>query len=185
MILAQDNTRLCLDCGRPDPDLFFFEGQAQIQPATGGKTSQDMDIAQFLPRGSILHNTGGAGVLAAAVYTGRDSKLILNQGALKYKASNTEKTLNKIYVIQAVSVVAISIVLGALGFAFMRRNRDDMPYLFEDLSGVEERPIVLILTFWLLLVRYLPLDVVMLSETGKVVYSKFMEWDARMMTADR
>ena len=41
------------------------------------------------------------------------------------------------------------------------------------------------MTFWLLLVRYLPLDVVMLSETGKVIYSRFIEADAQMMTADR
>lgn len=50
---------------------------------------------------------------------------------------------------------------------------------------MEERPVILILTFWLLLVRYLPLDVVMLSETGKIIYSKFMEADARMMSIDK
>lgn len=59
-----------------------------------------------------------------------------------------------------------------------------MPHIFENLSTIEESPIILILTFWLLLVRYLPLDVVMLSETGKIIYSKFMEFDARMMTID-
>ena len=56
-------------------------------------------MKQFLPRGSILRNSGGAGVLALTLYTGGDSKLILNQGSLKYKASNTDKTLNKIYII--------------------------------------------------------------------------------------
>ena len=137
-----------------------------------------------MPKGSILHNTAGAGVLAAAIYTGRDSKLTLNQGALKYKASNTEKTLNRIYVIQAVSVVLLSVLLGMLGYFFMEENREKMQHIFYDLSSIEERPVILILTFWLLLVRYLPLDVVMLSETGKVIYSKFMELDARMMTVD-
>ena len=60
-----------------------------------------------------------------------------------------------------------------------------MPHLFEKMDWVEERPMILILTFWLLLVRYLPLDVILLSETGKMVYSKFMEADARMMQLDR
>jgi len=110
--------------------------------------------------------------------------LILNQGTLKYKASNTERTLNKIYIIQAISVVIFSLLLGFLGNAFMRRNRDTMTYLFEKLGEMEERPLNLILTFWLLLVRFLPLDVVMLSETGKIFYSKFMEIDARMMSVD-
>jgi len=60
-----------------------------------------------------------------------------------------------------------------------------MPHIFENLSSIEENPIIFIMTFWLLLVRYLPLDVVMLSETGKVIYSRFIEADAQMMTADR
>ena len=60
-----------------------------------------------------------------------------------------------------------------------------MPHIFESLSSIEERPFILILTFWVLLVRFVPLDVVMLRETGEIVYSKFIEWDARMMTADR
>ena len=81
--------------------------------------------------------------------------------------------------------MVISIVLGLLGHAFMRENREKMPHIFEQLTEIEERPIVLILTFWLLLVRYLPLDVILLSETGKMLYSKFMEVDARMMTVDR
>ena len=60
-----------------------------------------------------------------------------------------------------------------------------MPHIFESLTSIEERPFILILTFWVLLVRFVPLDVVMLRETGEIIYSKFMEVDARMMKADR
>ena len=60
-----------------------------------------------------------------------------------------------------------------------------MGYLFDQLNSTEERPIITIMTFWLLLVRFLPLDVILLSETSKMIYSKFMEVDARMMTIDK
>ena len=60
-----------------------------------------------------------------------------------------------------------------------------MTYIFEKMGPIEERPIMPILTFWLLLVRYLPLDVLMQSEMGKIVYSKFIEADALMMTVDK
>jgi hypothetical protein len=50
-------------------------------------------LENFLPRGAILRNSG-IGILALAIYTGPDTKLILNQGKLKYKKSNVEKTLN-------------------------------------------------------------------------------------------
>ena len=49
-----------------------------------------------------------------------------------------------------------------------------MPHIYENLSSIEERPFILILTFWVLLVRYVPLDVVMLRETGEIIYSKFI-----------
>lgn len=121
-----------------------------------------------------------------AVYIGSDTKLILNQGKkLEYKKSNSEKTLNRIFMIQAISVVIISVVMGLLGYGFMNENEEKMPHIFEKLSFIERRPIVSIMTFWLLLVRFLPLDVILLSETGKMVYSKIMEVDARMMTVDK
>lgn len=93
--------------------------------------------------------------------------------------------MNKIYVIQAISVVVIALIMGMMGWWFVRQNKDSATYIFENLDWLEERPIVLILTFWILLVRFLPLDVVLLSETGKMIYSKIIESDARMMTIDK
>ena len=66
----------------------------------------------------------------------------------------------------------------------MDENKQKMVYVFDELDFPEDRVWMFILTFWLLLVRYLPLDVVLLSETGKIIYSKFMECDARMMKID-
>lgn len=133
----------------------------------------------------MLRNTGGMGILALCIYTGSDTKLVRNQGTLKYKSSNTERTLNKIYIIQSITVITLAIIFGLIGWGFLTRNKDKMPYLFEGIKEIEERPIVIILTFFLLFVRYLPLDVVMLSETGKMIYSNFMQWDARMMSVDK
>ena len=117
-------SRFSIKCAEPDADLFYFDGLAEIVGADDQRSHKNMNIGQFLPMGAILHNTGGAGILVAAVYTGRDSKLIMNQGALKYKASNTEKTLNRIYVIQAISVTVLAIILGLLGYRFLNANRD-------------------------------------------------------------
>ena len=83
-----------------------------------GKELKQLTIDNFLPRGSILRNTG-SGILALCIFTGPESKLVLNQGKLKYKKSNTEITLNKIFLIQALSVTVLSVVLGLLGYAFI------------------------------------------------------------------
>ena len=182
--LETANSSFVINCSKPNPDLFHFDGIAQITTKDGQELKQ-LSIDNFIPRGAILRNAGPAGILALCLYTGPDCKLILNQGKLTYKKSNLEVTLNRIYIIQALSVAVLSIFLGSLGYDFMEQNREKMLYVFEDLDFPEDRVWILILTFWLLLVRYLPLDVVLLSETGKIIYSKFMEYDARMMTVDK
>ena len=82
-------------------------------------------------------------------------------------------------------MVLLSVILGMMGWWFVKENKDSATYIFENIEWLEERPMILILTFWLLLVRFLPLDVVLLSETGKMIYSKIIEYDARMMTIDK
>lgn len=51
----------------------------------------------FLPRGATMQGTGAKGILALVLYTGNDTKLVLNQGKYKYKTSNTEINLNIIF----------------------------------------------------------------------------------------
>lgn len=89
------------------------------------------------------------------------------------------------YIIQAISVIIVATVLGALGYQFLQEYRDSKVYIFEGLKRSEERPLVIVLTFWLLLVRFLPLDAVLISETSKMIYSKFIEADAQLMSVDR
>ena len=49
-----------------------------------------------------MQGCGEKGVLALILYTGKDSKLVLNQGNYKYKTSNTEVNLNLIFLAQFV-----------------------------------------------------------------------------------
>jgi len=44
-----------------------------------------------------MQGTGAKGILALVLYTGSDTKLVLNQGNYKYKTSNTEINLNLIF----------------------------------------------------------------------------------------
>ena len=86
-------------CCEPNPDLFYFDGLAEINSASDNEViHKQLTLDNFLPRGSILRNTGGSGILVLTLYTGSDSKLILNQGKTKYKRSNADITLNKIFV---------------------------------------------------------------------------------------
>ena len=56
-----------------------------------------------------------------------------------------------------------------LGRRFVSANKDTMLYVFQDLQPIEERSLIFVLTYILLLVRYLPLDVIFLVETQKMI----------------
>jgi phospholipid-translocating ATPase len=60
----------------------------------GFSTKEDLDLNQFLHRGTTLKNSGR--VLAMVVYTGTDTKLIKNFGNYKFKRPQFENLLNVI-----------------------------------------------------------------------------------------
>ena len=86
-----------VSCEGPDPNLYHFDGTISIID----KNKQVLDVlklglSNFLPRGAIVCN---AEIYALVVYTGKDSKIILNQGHYSYKTSSLEKKLNKMFLI--------------------------------------------------------------------------------------
>lgn len=104
--LAQ--TPFSVDCSPPDANLYHFEGRLSINGARinliysaghnlrqhslpTGET-QSLGIKQLLLAGARLRNT--ATVTGIAVYTGKDSKAVLNEPKITYKFSSVESRLN-------------------------------------------------------------------------------------------
>jgi len=59
-------------------------------------------------------------MLAIVVYTGKDSKIILNQGHYSYKYSSIEKKLNKIFLAQIIQVLVLAIIFTMCGWGYVR-----------------------------------------------------------------
>jgi len=87
-----------ISCELPNPNLYHFEGSLQIVNRTPKKSDAfNLGLMNFIPRGALVMNCK---MLAIVVYTGVDSKIILNQGHYSYKYSSIEKKLNSIFLIQ-------------------------------------------------------------------------------------
>ena len=145
--------------------------------------SESLTLDNFLPRGATMQGTGD-GVLALVLYTGKDSKLVLNQGRYSYKTSNTEVNLNLIFLMQIVQIFFFSSIFAYSSSEFAKSHEEDSPYLFEGLESIGLYSFGTFLSYWLILVRYIPFDVILQTETGKIIYSKFIEWDLNMMHVD-
>ena len=64
------------------------------------------------------------------VYTGTDSKLIMNLGKYVYKMSNYEKTLNKIMIVNLLLAIVIALITAGIAVVFSDDKQSTHWYLF-------------------------------------------------------
>ena len=110
------------------------------------------------------------------VYTGTDSKLIMNLGKYVYKMSKYEKTLNRIMVINLLLAIFIAIITAGIAVAFTE-DKEDHQYLFEkyDKSG---KYFIILMRIYLIVNSFVPLDLLAMLEASKLLFSPIMERDA-------
>lgn len=92
--LADRRNHFRVDLDRPDTNLYKLNG-AVVLP---GEEKSPVDINMILLRGSVVRNTGW--VVGLVLYTGEDSKIVLNSGATPSKRSKVEREMNpQVYVL--------------------------------------------------------------------------------------
>jgi hypothetical protein len=62
----------------PHPNLAIFDGVLKVVDADRQYPFVDLSIKQFIPRGAYVRNSGTQYLMV--LYTGVDTKLIMNQG---------------------------------------------------------------------------------------------------------
>jgi len=149
----------------PNPNLYGFEGGIEIR-----KQQYGLNLNNFIPRGALVKTCT---MKALVVYTGKDSKIILNQGDYKYKYSSIEKGMNGIFLIQLFQVFLLCLIFTLCNWGFVKDNENSPQY---DISPDNSGGVVgfSFFSFFLMLMRLVPLDLIINTEVGKIVVSKFM-----------
>lgn len=96
-------------CGPPNEHLYQLDGTIKV-----GEKIQALSPKQLMLRGAELKNTKWAD--AAVAYTGKDTKIVLNSGAPRFKQSNIERMTNYmlLYLIGLEILECIIIFIGAI-----------------------------------------------------------------------
>ena len=68
---------------------------------------------------------------------------------------------------------------------FMSKHGAGTQYLFEGIDDDGLYSATLFLSYFVILTRWIPFDLIFQFETGKIIYSKFIEWDHRMVMLDK
>ncbi|KAJ1973052.1 hypothetical protein H4R35_004332, partial [Dimargaris xerosporica] len=143
-----------------------------------GEKVVPITIKNLLLRGCVIRNTDF--VIGIIVYTGPESKIMLNSGETPSKRSRIERVMNYQVVTNFVILLILSLLL-AMGATINWRHwvNDGAPWI----SDTESLGAVYVLTFWqtlILLQNIIPISLYVSIELVKTMQAYFMYQDLGM-----
>jgi len=116
------------------------------------------------------------------VYTGVESKLILNLGKYVFKMSSFEKILNRIMIMNLLLAIVIGLCTAAVYVTFTDANLEHF-YMYEnyDTSGMY---LIAFFRAYLIVNSFVPLDLLAMLEISKLMFTPIMQNDTEMMIVE-
>lgn len=166
-------------CDMPNPNLYSFDGTLELSyiKSTGQINYQPIavDNSNVLLKGSILKNTPL--VIAIVVYSGHNTKLMLNSKASRIKYSELEKLVSKVLFI----ILGFQFILctaAAIAYQiFFEANIEDNRYMPEEVYGYPADSVINYFTYLLLLNTMIPISLIITLEIVKIVQGLFISVD--------
>lgn len=95
---AKSDSPFQIQCDRPDTDMYRLNGNVTVN-----EKSSPVDISMTLLRGTVLRNTKW--VIGVVLFTGLDTKIILNSGGTPSKRSKVERQMDpQVYVVSCYEI---------------------------------------------------------------------------------
>eukprot|EP01062_Namystynia_karyoxenos_P061846 TRINITY_DN5451_c0_g2_i1.p1 TRINITY_DN5451_c0_g2~~TRINITY_DN5451_c0_g2_i1.p1 ORF type:complete len:1429 (+),score=548.54 TRINITY_DN5451_c0_g2_i1:155-4441(+) len=166
-----------LDCQRPNRDLYNFEGKL-TRNCGGQPVTSAVDVNAILLRGAKL---GGCSkvIVGCAIYTGRQSKLMMNQQKARHKASQLEAGTNtQIKFIFAMQLSLCTLCAVLLGITLM--GFGDHWYIGGSVDSVAFEAVKGVATFLILFNNLIPISLYVSMEMVKILQAKLMDSDLDM-----
>lgn len=164
-----------LKCEHPNNRLYTFEGSLKIK---GHPRATPIESMNVLLRGSTLRNTKW--VLGFVVYTGVNTKLMMNSKTPPHKRSNVERRVNKyLSMVFTILFLAASVsTLISVGFSLTHEVAS------EYFAGQEATFALLnFITFMILYNSLVPISLYVTMDLIRIFQAQFIQWDLRMYHA--
>lgn len=176
-----DNLQLNITCDDPNPMIYIFNGVVEKDEAQISLTAD-----QLLLRGSSLKNTKYA--IGLVVYTGHETKVMMNSSQSKAKFSKLEKGMNK----QIIQIFILQIVICltcALIYTIMWQSDKNDTESYLDLRSRHDNLVVqfiIIFLIWMLIfTNFVPISLIVTLETVKFLQGLFISQDAKMYDEEK
>nr|UJH94547.1 Dnf1 [Starmerella bombicola] len=171
-----------LESEPPMPNLYSYHGAVKWQtgPNSDEVKTEPVNINNVVLRGCTLRNTKW--MIGVVVFTGPDSKIMLNTGNTPTKRSFIQKHLNML-VIYNFALLFILCFIGGLVNGIMRRDKRSTFALFEFGAPASTTAANGVVTFWAALILYqslVPISLYISIEIVKTVQAFFIYSDVYM-----
>ncbi|OCH92242.1 phospholipid-translocating P-type ATPase [Obba rivulosa] len=164
-----------VECDRPDNNLYKISA-AVVNP-DGTKSS--VDSQQVLLRGTVLRNTRW--VIGVVLFTGEDTKIVLNSGGAPSKRSKVERQMNP-QVFVNLGILAVMAVVCAIADAILEQRYYPLgaPWLYNDNESSDNPHVNGLVTFAFALITFqniIPISLYISIEVVRTAQALFIYFD--------
>jgi len=168
-----------VEAEQPNRHLYEFAGNITL---TGKQTDPvPVSATQLLLRGSRLRNTSW--VYGLVVYTGHESKLLMNSTKAPLKRSTVDIVTNYQIIFLFVILVVLSLV-SAIGNLIMSNNDESHEFYIKADENPRSGFGWQFITFFILYNNLIPISLQVTLELVKVFQACYMNWDEAMHYVD-
>ncbi|CAK9302020.1 unnamed protein product, partial [Gordionus sp. m RMFG-2023] len=166
-----------IECEKPTRFLYDFTGSLRIEGAEPFPLNSD----QLLLRGSQLKNTKW--IIGVCVYTGHETKIMLNAMLPSLKRSSIDKIVNRQIIILFVILISLCLI-SALGNTIYNHKRLDKDWYLGFSQMVASNFGYIFLTFVILYNNLIPISLQVTVEVIRFFQAYFINVDADMYDKD-
>ena len=162
----------------PNPDLTKFDGNLFIN---NEKNMIKLDAKHIIYKGTMLANTKFA--IALVVYTGSQTKIVMNSQKCPPKESHLEKLVNILIIVIFCIQFFLCIICSILNSFWFKNNCDKTKNYLELKDWMKNKFFSAFISFWtflLLLNTMIPISLIVTIEIVKYSQAFLMNWDIEM-----
>ena len=163
-------------CDLPNPELNKLNGKMEIN-FKNQNFIFPLEPRQLLLKGTKLRNTQW--ILGIIIYTGHNTKLMLNAKKSKIKYSRLDILLNRLLIGIFIIQLILCILSGILRGYYFKKNLDETDLMSYEKFSFSKENFLMIFTYIILLNTFIPISLVVTMEIVKVIQGLFMMCDVK------
>ncbi|CAG9328551.1 unnamed protein product [Blepharisma stoltei] len=165
---------LDINCDHPSSSLVKWNCSIKLP----NNEWEPLGMKQLLMKGCILKNVEY--IFGVVIYTGHETKIMLNSKHPPSKISNVLKKMNKILYSVFAFQIFICILFAALSVSWQNHNSKDHVYLELEHNAHAGNFIINILTFWISYSHLIPISLYVALEIVKLMLCHLISQDLSM-----